>query len=161
MSEETIKSEAVIFFNLSEDKATISKAKFKKDIEGFIASHKSFQTRLLRQLLGEKGGSGKNYDIPPSNFRADISDEKERKREFLTAGREETKLSKEYQDWLRETCDLFSASVAKRETKMGEQIQITEGSTIKLIRERSCGRNIFDYLFQGGGVRGVYSCRNE
>ena len=93
--------------------------------------------------MGEKGGSRKNYDIPPSNFRADISDEKERKREFLTAGCEETKLSKEYQDWLRETCDLFSASVAKRETKMGEQIQITEGSTIKLIRERSCGRNIF------------------
>ena len=61
----------------------------------------------------------------------------------MTAGREETKLSKEYQDWLRETCDLFSASVAKRETKMGEQIQITEGSTIKLIRERSCGRNTF------------------
>ena len=161
VSEEATKSEAVVFFNLSEDKATISKAKFKKDIEGFIASHKSFQTRLLRHLLGEKGGSGKNYDIPPSNFRADISDEKERKREFLTAGREETKLSKEYQDWLRETCDLFSASVAKRETKMGEQIQITEGSTIKLIRERSCGRNIFDYLFQGGGERGVYSCRNE
>ena len=51
---------------------------------------------------------------------SDISDEKERKREFLTAGREETKLSKEYQDWLRETCDLFSASVAKRETIMGE-----------------------------------------
>ena len=75
---------------------------------------------------------------------SDISDEKERKREFLTVGREETKLSKEYQDQLRETCDLFSASVAKRETKMGEQIQITEGSTIKLIRERSCGRNIFD-----------------
>ena len=115
----------------------------------------------LRHLLGEKGGSGKKYDIPPSNFRADISDEKERKREFLTAGREETKLSKEYQDWLRETCDLFSASVAKRETKMGEQIQITEGSTIKLIRERSCGRNIFDYLLQGGGERGVYSCHNE
>ena len=108
MSEEVTKSEAVVFFNLSEDKATISKAKFKKDIEGFIASHKSFQTRLLRHLLGEKGGSGKNYDIPPSNFRADISDEKERKREFFTAGgREETKLSKEYQDWLRETCDLF------------------------------------------------------
>ena len=38
---------------------------------------------------------------------------------------------------------MFSASVAKPETKMGEQIQITEGSTIKLIRERSCGRNIF------------------
>ena len=98
VSEEATKSEAVVFFNLSEDKATISKAKFKKDIEGFIASHKSFQTRLLRHLLGEKGGSGKNYDIPPSNFRADISDEKERKREFLTAGCEETKLSKEYQD---------------------------------------------------------------
>ena len=40
--------------------------------------------------------------------------------------------------------DLFSASVAKLETKRGEQIQITEGSTVKLIRERSCGRNIFD-----------------
>ena len=39
---------------------------------------------------------------------------------------------------------MFSASVAKQETKMGEQIQITEGSTIKLIREKSSGRNIFD-----------------
>ena len=45
VSEEATKSEAVVFFNLSEDKATISKAKFKKDIEGFIASHKSFQTQ--------------------------------------------------------------------------------------------------------------------
>ena len=39
---------------------------------------------------------------------------------------------------------MFSASVAKQETKTGEQIQITEGSTIKLIREKSSGRNIFD-----------------
>ena len=56
--------------------------------------------------------------------------------------------------------DLFSASVAKQETKTGEQIQITEGSTVKLIRERSCGRNIFDYLLQGDGERGVNSCHN-
>ena len=54
VSEEATKSEAVVFFNLSEDKATISKAKFKKDIEGFIASHKSFQTRLFRHLLGKR-----------------------------------------------------------------------------------------------------------
>ena len=91
--------------------------------------------------MGEKGGSGKNYDIPPSNFRADISDEKERKREFLTAGREETKLSEEYQDWLRETCDLFSASVAKQETKTGEQIQITEGSGRDRVEEISLMQN--------------------
>ena len=90
MSEEATKSKAVVFFNLSEDKATISKAKFKKDIEGFIASHKSFQTHLLRHLLGEKGGSGKKYDIPPSNFRADISDKKEQKREFVTVGRRQS-----------------------------------------------------------------------
>ena len=38
VSEEATKSEAVVFFNLSEDKATISKAKFKKDIEGFIVT---------------------------------------------------------------------------------------------------------------------------
>ena len=80
VSEEATKSEA-------EDKATISKAKFKKDTEGFIASNKSFQTRLLRHLLGEKGGSGKNYDIPPSNFRADISDENGRENFLLPAAR--------------------------------------------------------------------------
>ena len=33
VSEEATKSKAVVFFNLPEDKVTISKAKFKKDIE--------------------------------------------------------------------------------------------------------------------------------
>ena len=33
VSEEAIKSEAVVFFNLSEDKATISKAKFKTNTQ--------------------------------------------------------------------------------------------------------------------------------
>ena len=33
VSEEATKSEAVVFFNLPEDMVTISKAKFKKDIE--------------------------------------------------------------------------------------------------------------------------------
>ena len=71
----------------------------------------------------ENGGSGKLNDIPPSNFRADISDEKERKKEFVSAGRQEMKLSKEYLDWLGETRELFSASVAKRQTKTDENVK--------------------------------------
>ena len=40
-------------------KVTSSKAKFKNDIESLMASHKSFQTRLFRHLMGENGGSEK------------------------------------------------------------------------------------------------------
>ena len=57
--------------------------------------------------------------------------------------------------------DLFSASVAKQETKTGEQIQITEGSTIKLIRERSCGRNIFDYLWVEEKGESIHATMND
>ena len=74
--------------------------------------------------MGENGGSEKLNDPPPSNFRADISDEKD-----VTAVREEMKLSKEYLDWLVETYDLFFASVAQRETKMGEKSKSRKAQT--------------------------------
>ena len=98
MSEEATKSEAVLFSIFQKIRRPFRRQNSRKILKVSLQVTRVFKLVCLGTSWEEKGGSGKNYDIPPSNFRADISDEKERKREFLTVGREETKLSKEYQD---------------------------------------------------------------
>ena len=56
---------------------------------------------MLRDLLEKDGGTGKNYEIPPKNFREEVTDEKERKKIFSEVVREKMKLSQKYQDWTK------------------------------------------------------------
>ena len=60
-------------------------------------------------------------------------------------GREGLILSEKYKDWLNQ--DLFSAALErskKRSVNEKEDIEDETNESMKLIRERSGGRNIFD-----------------
>ena len=147
VSEEIFKREAVKFFNLSQENSTKSKQIFKKEIDNFITMHKNTQRKLMRDLFEEKGGSGRNYEIPPTNFMEEVTDEKERRKSFTKIVCEEIKLSKQYQDWLGQNCCLLPAACCLITGKItGEKKDLAEGSNnqINLVRERSSGRNIFD-----------------
>ena len=74
-SEETFKREAIAFFNLSPENSNKSKQIFKKEIQNFVTMHVNMQRKMLRDLLENCGGTGKNYEIPPKNFREEITDE--------------------------------------------------------------------------------------
>ena len=147
VSKEIFKREAVKFFNLSQENSTKSKQIFKKEIDNFITMHKNTQRKLMRDLFEEKGGSGRNYEIPPTNFMEEVTDEKERRKSFTKIVCEEIKLSKQYQDWLGQNCCLLPAACCLITGKItGEKKDLAEGSNnqINLVRERSSGRNIFD-----------------
>ena len=69
------------------------------------------------------------------------------RRGFLKFGREGLILSEKYKDWLNQDCHLFSAALErskKRSVNEKEDIEDETNESMKLIRERSGGRNIFD-----------------
>ena len=147
VSEETFKREAITFFNLSQENSNKSKQIFKKEIEDFVKMHVNMQRKMLRDLLEKDGGTGKNYEIPPKNFREEITDEKERKKIFSEVVREKMKLSRKYKDWLGQNCCLLPSACCLIPGKItGEKKEIAEETEnqIKLVRERSSGKNIFD-----------------
>ena len=110
VSEETFKREAITFFNLSQENSNKSKQIFKKEIEDFVKMHVNMQRKMLRDLLEKDGGTGKNYEIPPKNFREEVTDEKERKKIFSEVVREKMKSSQKYQDWLGQNCCLLPSA---------------------------------------------------
>ena len=101
---------------------------------------------MLRDLLEKDGGTGKNYEIPPKNFREEVTDEKERKKIFSEVVREKMKLSQKYQDWLGQNCCLLPSACCLIPGKIIGEKKIAEetDNQIKLVRERSSGKNIFD-----------------
>ena len=110
-----------------------------------MTEHTNMQKNLTREFLQEQGGSGKNSEMPPNDFEGGLEDEKERKKKFLKFGREGLILSEKYKDWLSQDCHIFTASL-ERSTQMNEKEVIEEetNESIKLVRERSSGRNIYD-----------------
>ena len=146
-SEERFKSEAISFFNLSPERSTMSKAMFKREILDFTSMHINTQRNLTREFLKDQGGSGRHSEMPPHDYQSEIENDKERKRMFLKFGREGMLLSKNYKDWLDEECKVFTDSIKRSIQRSGndqEEIEDENSEKIKLIRERSSGRNIFD-----------------
>ena len=108
VSEETIKREALKFFKTSPDAAK-DKKRFKIEVEDFVTKHKNMLRKMEKNCSKESGGS------VPADFRPDIEDDRERKKEFLRFARESIRSSKNYQDWLDADCTLFlPADVAKK-----------------------------------------------
>ena len=108
VSEETIKREALKFFKISPDAAK-DKKRFKIEVEDFVTKHKNMLRKMEKNCSKESGGS------VPADFRPDIEDDRERKKEFLRFARESIRSSKNYQDWLDADCTLFlPADVAKK-----------------------------------------------
>ena len=97
---------------------------------------------MLRDLLEKDGGTGKNYEIPPKNFREEITDEKERKKIFSEVVSEKMKLSQKYQDWLGQNCCLLPSAFCLIPGKIIGEKKIAEetDNQIKLVRERSSGK---------------------
>ena len=90
------------------------------------------QKKMLRDLLEKDGGTGKNYEIPPKNFREEVTDEKERKKIFSEVVREKMKLSQKYQDWLGQNCCLLPSAFCLIPGKIiGEKKKLLKRRTIK------------------------------
>ena len=106
VSEETIKREALKIFKISPDAAK-DKKRFKIEVEDFVTKHKNMLRKMEKDCLKESGGSVKSV---PADFRPDIEDDRERKKEYLRFARESIRSSKNYQDWLDADCTLFPQS---------------------------------------------------
>ena len=76
------KSRAIIFFNVSAEGSTNTKAYFKREIENFMKMHVNMERGLNRDILRDLGGSGRHWENPPSHFQDEIADENERKKMF-------------------------------------------------------------------------------
>ena len=67
------------------------------------------------------------------------------KKWFLKFGRKGLILSEKYKDWLSQDCHLFTASLERsKQRNEKEDIEEETNESIKLVRERSAGRNIYD-----------------
>ena len=160
-SEEMFKTEALSFFNLSPEMGAKDKRSFKREIEHFADMHQSLLRKWLREFLAENGGLGKNHDNPPSDFGLEIENENDRKRAFLKFGRDGVKSWWKYQDWLEEECALFRESVknskGKKPVEDKEDHDEESNNQIRLLRERSSGKNIWGILLEGD-LPIVFSC---
>ena len=69
LSEAKIKSEALIFFNLSSANQMKDKKLFKKALEGLVTEHTKTQKNILREVLKRNNGQGAFGDQPPADYR--------------------------------------------------------------------------------------------
>ena len=68
LSEAKIKSEALIFFNLSSANQMKDKKLFKKALERLVTEHTKTQKNILREVLKRNNGQGAFGDQPPANY---------------------------------------------------------------------------------------------
>ena len=68
ISEAKIKTEAVKFFDLSDEEQNKDKKVFKKRIEDFVKNQKNIEKNIVREILKAKHGLGKNCENPPKEF---------------------------------------------------------------------------------------------
>ena len=98
ISEAKIKTEAVKFFDLSDEEQNKDKKVFKKRIEDFVKNQKNIEQNLVREILKAKHGLGKNCENPPKDFLSEVECEKERRLKFLKTARDEMKCGFKYKD---------------------------------------------------------------
>ena len=109
ISEAKIKTEAVKFFDLSDEEQSKDKKIFKKRIEDFVKNQKNIEQNLVREILKAKHGLGKNCENPPQDFLTDVECEKERRLKFLKTARDEMKCGSKYKDWCSQEFKLFDS----------------------------------------------------
>ena len=51
--------------------------------------HKNMKRKMMRDCLEVNEGTGINYEIPPKNFKVEVTDEKERRKMFSKIVNEE------------------------------------------------------------------------
>ena len=146
ISEAKIKTEAVKFVDLSDEEQSKDK---KKRIEDFVKNQKNIEKNLVREIQKAKHGLGKNCENPPKDFLSEVECEKKRRLPFLKTARDKVKCGFKYNDWCSKEFKLFDSHnetlVRKLEQEQENVSQLMkESESIKLLRERSAGDNIFD-----------------
>ena len=124
MSESKIKDAALLFFQVSPEERLKDKKVFKIRLENLLKIKK----------------------IPPADFLSDIDCAKKRRLAFLRNAREEMKSGSKYEKWCSSEFRLFDTPASKKCHQEKENVSclVTREESIKLVRERSSGDNIFD-----------------
>ena len=146
VSETKIKDEALLFFQVSPEERLKDKKVFKFRLENLLKIKKSTEEFLMQDVLKEKGGKGNHFEIPPADFLSDIDYAKKRRLAFLRNAREEMKSGSKYEKWCSSEFRLFDTPASKKFHQEKENVSclVTGEESIKLVRERSSGDNIFD-----------------
>ena len=100
----------------------------------------------MQVVLKEKGGKGNHFEIPPADFLSDVDCAKKRRLAFLRNAREGMKSGSKYEKWCSSEFRLFDTPASKKFHQEKENVSclVTGEESIKLVRERSSGDNIFD-----------------
>ena len=124
MSKSKIKDEALLFFQVSPEERLKDKKVFKIRLENLLKIKK----------------------IPPADFLSDIDCAKKRRLAFLRNAREGMKSGSKYEKWCSSEFRLFDTPASKKFHQEKENVSclVTGEESIKLVRERSSGDNIFD-----------------
>ena len=122
---------------------TIKRSKFAWRI---FEDKKNTEELLTQDVLKEKGGKGTHFEIPPADFLSDVDCAKKRRLAFLRNAREEMKSGSKYEKWCSSEFQLFDTPASKKCHQEKENVSclVTGEESIKLVRERSSGDNIFD-----------------
>ena len=121
ISEDKIKTEAGIFFNLSVEEKAKDKKQFKIHLEGLLKKQKNLETNLVREILKARDGQGKHCENPPGDFLSDVNCDKTRRLEFLKSARDEMKSGLKFLDWRSKEFSLFDSLTETLENKLEKE----------------------------------------
>ena len=145
-TEDKTKTSAIAFFGKEVEK--INKRTILKKLTELKLEDKNIRLKTFRLIQKAKGGRGKNSAEPPESFNPDM-DTNEKKQMFSTLCRNEINAHENYIKWGNKPFTLLE--VTKKESSDSEHAKVKEvlkenssNSTMRLVRERSSGPNIFD-----------------
>ena len=121
ISEDKIKTEAGIFFNLSVEEKAKDKKQFKIHLEGLLKKQMNLETNLVREILKARDGQGKHCENPPGDFLSDVNCDKTRRLEFLKSARDEMKSGLKFLDWRSQEFSLFDSLTETLENKLEKE----------------------------------------
>ena len=121
ITEDKIKTEAGIFFNLSVEEKAKDKKQFKIHLEGLLKKQKNLETNLVREILKARDGQGKHCENPPGDFLGDVNCDKTRRLEFLKSARDEMKSGLKFLDWRSKEFSLFDSLTETLENKLEKE----------------------------------------
>ena len=99
VSEQKIKDEALLFFQVSPEERLKDKKVLKIRLENLLKIKKNTEEFLMQDVLKEKGGKGNHLEIPPAHFLSDVDCAKKGRFAFLINAREEMKSGSKYEKW--------------------------------------------------------------
>ena len=130
ISEEELKNEASQFFKLNSMK-NLNKQTVCSKLKNFNAEYESEKRKIMRKILKEKNGSGRDYTDPPFDYDGNNIDPKKKKKKFLDECRNEVLDHVEYLTWRSNPFVIFSSDT-------GDSIS---NQKTNILVEKSCNDN--------------------